>query len=293
MHRPVVYEFSRLNVSGSVLSKRKIKKLISNGHIEDFDDPRLLTVVGLRKRGYTSKSLLDCIRQLGHTRNVSTLNIELLESYIRNELNTSAPRLFGVIDPLELIIDNFDDLEENCKTEFERPLHPMHDFYGTRKIGFKKSVYINREDFREEANKKYYRLTKKQKIRLKYTSGLIEYISHDTDDNNEIICIHVKYTPDTVTKVKGCLGWVSKERSIPAKFNIYSQLLDDNNNFNTESLVVKTGLIESYIKLSRKRVQLERMGYYFVFKIDDVSGVELNQIVSLRESKGKKGLIKK
>lgn len=298
MYRPTVYEFSRLNVAGSILSKRKIKKLIADKCVEGYDDPRLLTIMGLKKRGYTPTALLNAVRQLGHTRVTSTLSIQLLENSIREELNKSAPRIFGIVDPLEVCIVNFGELTPE-QTRFERPIHPMDPTFGTRAIQLTEVVYIDREDFMEEASKQYYRLTKAQKVRFKYTTGIVEYISHElASDGVTIKRINATYTPDTTTKVKGILGWISNSPSefACATFNVYGQLLGADNEFNRESLQIKTGLVETPFGFGKDvRFQIERMGYFIVSKLKTqgsnfLESAMLNQIVSLRESNDKKTL---
>lgn len=186
-----------------------------------------------------------------------------------------------------MVIENYAELKE---TVFERPIHPMDETFGTRKTELTDVVYINREDFREDANKKFFRLTKTQKVRLKYTAGLVEYVSHSIAENGSVKEIRVRYTPDTTTKVKGILGWVSEVHSVPATFNVYGQLLDDNNEFNSESLQVKKGLVETPSGMANSnRYQIERMGYYTVVKFKEKGNFcELNQIVTLRESRDKK-----
>ncbi len=286
LKRPIVYEFSRLNIKNSILSKRKIKALINDGKISGYDDPRLLTIMGLKRRGYTATSLKDAVGKLGHTRHESTLSIGLLEHSIRNELNLVAPRIFGIMDPLKVIIIGMDN------TVFERPIHPFNPIYGTRNITLRDEIYIDRSDFRLEANRKYYRLTKKQGVRLKYADGIIRYDHHDEEDNN-ITCVYVTYTTDKKTKTKGCLGWVSQEDSILCTFNIYSDLLREGV-FNNESLVIKKGLIEKDVKINH-RYQIERVGYFIIDRIDTdtdrdmiITEIITNQIVTLRERKDKR-----
>jgi glutaminyl-tRNA synthetase len=160
----------------------------------------------------------------------------------------------------------------------------------TRLINLTKKLYIDREDFRLKVSKKYYRLTSEQKVRLRYSSGLLEYIRHIEDSDGNVSCIYVKYIPDKTTKVKGCISWLNENDILPANFNLYSDLLRANGSFNKDSLKTYTGLIEKIESLdSHQRYQIERVGYFIVDHIED-NLVTLNRIVDLRESKAKKNL---
>lgn len=277
LHKPVVYEFSRLNFENTLLSKRKIKALIQQGKLLGYDDPRLLTIKGLKKRGYTASALKDCVREMGHTRNISTLKLAVLEHSIRNELNHSTTRIFGFIDPLKCTITNYDEIDNRV---FDRPIHPEKSERGTRKTKLEKVFYIDSTDFRMTANRKYYRLTSKQKVRLKYADGLIEYVSSEKDSDGNTV-VYVKYTKDTTTRVKGCIGWVSNHKLMT--FNMFTnRLFNEDGSFNEGSYTTEKGMIENLDLSVGDRFQIERFGYVIVNSEDS-----LNFIVSLREARDK------
>lgn len=292
LKRPVVYEFSRFDVAGSVLSKRKIKSLIESGKLDGYDDPRLLTIAGLRRRGYTPESLKATVSQLGHTRNTTQLSIQLLENYIREDLNKNAPRAFGILDPLLVIIvdEHYDEhvindyLNEFEDRKFERPIHPNDVTKGTRSVTLKKMFYIDRSDFESEAPKSYYRLTKTQPVRLKYTDGLIHYKHHFIDETNNVGLLYVTFTPDTTTKTKGCISWISKDDSTKVEYNSFGSLLTPHGDFNEESKKVCSGVFEHLPGEKGDRFQLERVGYYVIDSVNK-SSITMNEIVGLRENK--------
>ena len=279
--RPVVYEFSRLDVSGSVLSKRKIKKLVEDGYLSGYDDPRLLTIMGLKNRGYTPESLLSVVGKLGHTRNISTISTKVLEHSIRSELNISAPRISGILDPLLIVIENMDS-----DIELER------DIGGTnqekRKIFLRNRFFIDRSDFVLEPSnpKKYYRLTKTQNVRLKYADGIIQYLRHSEGLNGSIDCVFVKFTKDLTTKTKAVISWISENDSLPTTFKLYSNLLNNDGSFNNDSLILKEGYIENLNFVCGERFQVERVGYFILNNVINHK-MFLNQIVSLKEDKDK------
>jgi glutaminyl-tRNA synthetase len=293
LKRPVVYEFSRFDVAGSVLSKRKIKSLIESGKLDGYDDPRLLTIAGLRRRGYTPESLKATVSQLGHTRNTTQMSNQLLENYIREDLNKNAPRAFGILDPLLVVIveDNYVPLVSNMYTRdfvfkdrvFERPIHPNDPTKGTRPITLKSAFYIERSDFLCEAPKSYYRLTKSQPVRLKYTDGLIHYKFH-VCKQDKINMLLVSFTPDTTTKTKGNISWISEDDSINVEYNSFGSLLTLSGDFNEESKKVCSGVFEHLPVEKGDRFQLERVGYYVIDSVNE-SSITMNEIVGLRENK--------
>jgi glutaminyl-tRNA synthetase len=279
--RPVVYEFSRLDVTGSLLSKRKIKTLVEEGTLSGYGDPRLMTIMGLKNRGYSPSSLLSVVSQLGHTRNISTISSKILEHSIRSELNTTAPRISGILDPLAVVIENID-----ADVELDREIGVSNPH--KRKIYLRHKLFIDRSDFMLEPPnpKKYYRLTKDQKVRLKYADGTIEYIKHTEGINGVIDCVYVKFTKDSTTKTKACISWVSEKDSIPATFNLYNNLINDDGSFNHFSHNAKEGVIENLQLNCGDRFQIERVGYFIVHESRSCK-VFLNQIVGLREDKDK------
>lgn len=297
LHLPKVYEFSRLNFENTLLSKRKIKAFISTGELCGWNDPRLFTIKGLRNRGYTASALKECVSSVNHTRNNGTLSIAYLESFIRKELDENAPRIFGVFDPLKVIIENID---ENESFTFERPVHPRNPDMGTRKITFSREMWIDRSDFRVEANRKYFRLTPKKKtVRLKYAQGILEYTRHTVckDDPDKVECIYAKYIPDTTTRVKGCISWLNAQDAYKCKFTQFLSLLNNGGEYNQDSANIKNGYIEYFDGKGDgdnnclnvdSRYQIERFGYYIVKTLDlENKTIDAFQIVSLREDKNK------
>ena len=284
MHQPVVYEFSRLNVEGGITSKRKIKKLIEDGLLEGYDDPRLLTLKGLKRRGFTPTSLIAAVEGLGHTRSNSTLTFAYLESFVRKELNETTRRIFASIDPIEVEIANVD---EDFFVDIERPVNPQNEEHGTRTVTLKKRFYIDSSDFRLEAPKKYFRLTTKNRVRLKYGDGIIEYLNHEVSptDPSKIQLIRVNYVKDATTKVKSCISWVTKQNATPATFRTFSNLLLDNGDFNTESQSIHEGFIENINLVVGERIQIERFGYYIVHSNVNL---DLYCITGLKEDTNKK-----
>ena len=282
--RPVVYEFSRLDVSGSVLSKRKIKKFVEDGYLSGYDDPRLLTIMGLKNRGYTPESLLSVVAKLGHTRNVSTISTKVLENSIRSELNVSAPRISGIMDPLLVVIENMDTSDD---IELEREIGGTSQ--EKRKIILSNRFYIDRSDFMLEPPnpKKYYRLTKSQNVRLKYADGIIEYVKHTQGLNGSVDCVYVKFKKDLTTKTKAVISWISEKYSIPTTFKLYDNLLNIDGSFNNNSLVLKEGFMEKLDSFTcGDRFQVERVGYFILHDVRTYK-IFLNQIVSLKEDRDK------
>lgn len=277
LHRPTVYEFSRLNFENSLLSKRKIKALIEDGKLDGWDDPRLLTIKGLRERGYTAEALKECVRTTNHTRTVSTLSIKFLESFVRDELNRTTERIFAVFDPVKVIIDNIDEDEV---LEFGRPTHPQLKLESEKRtIRLTREIWIDRTDFRVEANKKYYRMTSKQNVRLKYTKGLLVYKSHEMN-GDEVKLIHVEYIPDEKTKVKAYISWLSNPDARCVDFRHFNGDLLTDGEFNEISETKTKGFVEGYAKVDN-RYQVERFGYFYV------RDTGVTQIVSLREDKNR------
>lgn len=283
LHKPVVYEFSRLNVKGNILSKRTINSFIEKGYLSGFDDPRLLTICGLRRRGYTPSALKTTIRTLGHNKKDGITNMELFEHNMRKELEGSAPRIFGLKEPLCMQIVNWEKIaNDKDKLEFTRPINPMNVSQGTRMCTLTKKFYIEKSDFRPQANRKYYRLTQKQPVRLKYADGIIRYVEHTTDENGEISQVVVEFIPDTTTKVRACIGWLN-DSPTKVNLNIFGPLLLDNGEYNPKSLVqIQNACIEGGCLKQGDRCQIERVGFFFVEAMET-----LNEIVPLKASKYK------
>jgi glutaminyl-tRNA synthetase len=293
MHHPTIYEFSRLKLEGSITSKRNIKSLIEDGHLGGYDDPGLLTIKGLKRRGFTPKTLIDAVSGLGHTRSITTLTIPYLESFIRKELNETSQRMFSVLDPISVEIVNVSD--DFC-LDVDKKVYPQNESStDTRRISLTKHFYIDDSDFKSVAPKKYFRLTPTNPVRLKYGKCIIEYVSHEENESGTVTSLKVKYISDTTTKVKGCISWLSKNNAIPSIFKNFSSLLTDKGEFNPNSIQIHKGYSEDIDLKQGDRIQIERFGYYI---LDSISANPLsletrentrifNCITSLKEDKSK------
>ncbi len=224
---PQQIEFSRLNLEYSVMSKRKLTRLVSEGFVEGWDDPRMPTIAGMRRRGYTPAALRQFCQRIGVTKSEGTVEMELLENTVRDELNVNAPRRMGVLDPLKVVITNY---PEEQVEEVESPNHPQDDSMGTRKTPFCSEIYIEREDFREEANKKFKRLVKGGLVRLR-NAYIIRCDEVIKDGHDEVIELHCSYVPDSigrtpegVGKPRGVIHWVSARHGVQAEVRLYDRL---------------------------------------------------------------------
>jgi glutaminyl-tRNA synthetase len=217
LRKPIVYEFNRLDTNFGILSKRKVKELVDNKVVNGWDDPLLLTVEGLLNKGYNREILNIFCSKLGFT-TTSDIKIEksLLDSVTRDYLNEKAYRTFGILDPLEVVITNFD-----TDKMIERPNHPYDETFGKSNIVLKKIVYINRSDFKVDPEKKYFRLKPDGEVRLKY-GGVIKYLNHEEDDG-KVIRVNVEYRED-LTKLKGVIGWTSNKNRVPINFFDYDKM---------------------------------------------------------------------
>jgi glutaminyl-tRNA synthetase len=295
--RPHQYEFSRLNLEFATTSKRKLKLLVDNNHVLGWNDPRMPTISGLKRRGYTPESIRDFSKRIGVSKVNSLTDISILESSIRDDLNKSAPRSMAVINPIKLIIENY----PQGKIESHRaPMHPQNEKMGTREIFFSREIYIDKEDFIEVApNNKYKRLAINKEVRLR-NSYIIKASSFDIDKNGEISTIYCTYDPDTLgknpadgRKVKGVIHFVESTKAISAKFNIYDRLFLDSNPsqfddmssvLNPNSLIIKNGYVEPSLQDAKieKAYQFEREGYFC--RDSESDGIVFNKTVGLRDT---------
>ncbi|QJC29152.1 glutamine--tRNA ligase [Enterobacteriaceae endosymbiont of Plateumaris rustica] len=301
-HHPKQYEFSRLNIEYSILSKRKMSLLVNNKIVNGWNDPRMLTISGLRRRGYTASSLKEFCYRIGVTKQNNIIERALLESCIRDELNKSAHRIMAVLKPLKIIIINFPIKEKKIK--IIAPNHPNNNMMGSREIFFTKEIYINKLDFIEKDIKNSKKFTLKQEIRLRY-AFVIKAHKILKDNKGKIICIYCTYDANTLGKklnknrnVKGVIHWLSVSYSIPAIFRIYNNLFIkkniDNININyintfinKKSLLIYNGFIENNIlkKKENKFFQFEREGYFCLDKKDsNKKNLFFNQITSLKKN---------
>ena len=293
---PHQYEFSRLNLEGTLTSKRKLLKLVNDGIVDGWNDPRMPTISGLRRRGYTPASLREFCRRIGVTKQDNVVEYSALEACIREDLNENAPRAMAVIDPVRVVIENFEGEET-----LTAPNHPNRPELGERQLPFTKELYIDRADFREEANKQYKRLVLGKEVRLR-NAYVIKAERVEKDANGEITTIFCTYDPETLgknpadgRKVKGVIHWVSAVHNHPAEFRLYERLFTVPNPgaaeeiesvLNPTSLVVKHGFVEQSLANAEpeKGYQFEREGYFCADNKDSCpEHLVFNLTVSLKE----------
>ena len=293
---PHQYEFSRLNLEGTLTSKRKLLKLVNDGIVDGWNDPRMPTISGLRRRGYTPASLREFCRRIGVTKQDNVVEYSALEACIREDLNENAPRAMAVIDPVRVVIENFEGEEI-----LTAPNHPNRPELGERQLPFTKELYIDRADFREEANKQYKRLVLGKEVRLR-NAYVIKAERVEKDANGEITTIFCTYDPETLgknpadgRKVKGVIHWVSAVHNHPAEFRLYERLFTVPNPgaaeeiesvLNPTSLVVKHGFVEQSLANAEpeKGYQFEREGYFCADNKDSrPEHLVFNLTVSLKE----------
>ena len=293
---PHQYEFSRLNLEGTLTSKRKLLKLVNEGIVDGWNDPRMPTISGLRRRGYTPASLREFCRRIGVTKQDNVVEYSALESCIRDDLNQNAPRAMAVIDPVRVVIENFEGEEM-----LTAPNHPNRPELGERQLPFTKEIYIDRADFREEANKQYKRLVLGKEVRLR-NAYVIKAEHVEKDANGDITTIFCTYDPETLgknpadgRKVKGVIHWVSATHNHPAEFRLYERLFTVPNPgaeeniesvLNPTSLVVKHGFVEQSLgnAEAEKGYQFEREGYFCADSKDShPEHLVFNLTVSLKE----------
>ena len=301
-YRPQQIEFARLNLSYTILSKRKLIELVEKNYVSGWDDPRMPTIAGMRRRGYTPEAIRNFCAAIGVAKNENLVDIALLESCVRDNLNERAPRAMAVLRPLRLIIDNY---PEGKTEEFECANHPQNPDMGTRKVPFSKTLYIEQEDFMEEPPKKYKRLGPGREIRLR-SAYVIKFASMKKDEKTgEVVELHCTYDPQTGNappadgrKVEGVIHWVSAEHAVKAEVRLYDRLFkvadpaeigdDVAKHLNPGSLEtltschVEAGLAEA---APGSRYQFERLGYFCADEKDSAPGKPaFNRIVPLRDS---------
>ncbi|GGG92976.1 glutamine--tRNA ligase [Polaribacter pacificus] len=299
---PKQREFSRLNLSYTIMSKRKLLKLVEENIVSGWDDPRMPTISGLRRRGYTPNSIRNFIETVGVSKRENVIDVALLEFKIREDLNKSANRVMAVLDPVKIIIDNYPEGKEEILIAEN---NQEDEGAGFREVPFSREIYIEREDFREEANKKFFRLKLGKEVRLK-NAYFITATSCEKDENGEITVIHCTYDPLTKSgsgteeskrKVKGTLHWVSVKHAVKAEVRAYDRLFlteapdaqkdkDFMEFINPNSLEIINAYVEPSLQTSAigERFQFQRLGY---FNVDDDSSAEklvFNKIVGLRDT---------
>ena len=300
--RPNQYEFARLNLNYTVMSKRKLLQLVDEKVVDGWNDPRMPTISGLRRRGYTPNSIRKFCETIGVAKRENVIDVSLLEFCIREDLNKTAPRVMAVLNPVKLIITNYPE----GKTEILDAENSQEDeSLGYRKVPFSKELYIEREDFQEEANKKFFRLTLGTEVRLK-NAYIIKGQSVVKDSNGVITEIHCTYDEDSKSgsgseasarKVKGTIHWVSIKDAVEAEVRIYDRLfsteapdankdVDFKTFINTESLQVVTGFVEPSLQAAKNldRFQFQRLGYFCVDQDSKADKLVFSKTVGLRDT---------
>jgi glutaminyl-tRNA synthetase len=300
---PRQYEFSRLNLEYTIMSKRKLNQLVTEKIVEGWDDPRMPTVSGLRRRGYTAASIREFCQRIGVTKQDNNVEMMALEACIREELNENAPRAMAVLDPVKVVIENLTTGVEMVTM----PNHPSKPEMGSREVPFSRDIYIDRADFREEANKQYKRLVLGKEVRLR-NAYVIKAERIEKDAEGEITTIFCSYDPETLSKdpadgrkVKGVIHWVSAEHALPAEIRVYDRLFNVPNpaaaedfltTINPESLVIKRGFVEPSLAAAQpeKAYQFEREGYFCADSRDSsAEHLVFNRTVGLRDTWAKIG----
>ena len=300
-YRPQQIEFARLNLTYTVLSKRKLIQLVKEGHVRGWDDPRMPTLCGLRRRGVPAEALREFCSRIGMARADSTVEYSMLEFCVREHLNAHAARVMAVLDPVKVVIENY---PEGQVEEFDMPYHPEDESYGSRKVPFARELYIERDDFRMEPPKKYHRLAPGAEVRLRY-AYFITCREAILDDAGNVIELRCVYDPESRggqspdgRKVKGTIHWVSARHAIPAEVRLYDQLFAAENpnaapegqtfldHINPQSLAVVEGLLEPALAglPVGDKVQFERLGYFCKDRDSTDARPVFNRTATLRDT---------
>ena len=296
---PKQYEFSRLNLEYTVLSKRRLIQLVDEKHVHGWDDPRMPTVAGLRRRGYTPGSVVEFCKRIGVTKMDNMVEMSMLEACIRDDLNVNAPRAMAVLDPIKVVIENY---EEGATETLAAPNHPNDETMGTRDISFSREVWIEAEDFRESANKKFKRLVLDKEVRLR-NAYVVKANRVEKDEEGNVTTVYCTYDPDTLgkdpadgRKVKGVIHWVDAATAQAAEFRLYDRLFnvpnpaaeeDFTDAINPESLEVKQGWAEAGLVENVPEVgawQFERTGYFCLDNDSTAEKPVFNRTVGLRDT---------
>ncbi len=300
-YRPQQIEFARLNLTYTVLSKRKLIQLVKEGHVRGWDDPRMPTLCGLRRRGVPAEALREFCSRIGMARADSTVEYSMLEFCVREHLNAHAARVMAVLDPVKVVIENY---PEGQVEEFDMPYHPEDESYGSRKVPFARELYIERDDFRMEPPKKYHRLAPGAEVRLRY-AYFITCREAILDEAGKVIELRCVYDPESRggqspdgRKVKGTIHWVSARHAIPAEVRLYDQLFAAENpnaapegqtfldHINPQSLAVVEGLLEPALAglPVGDKVQFERLGYFCKDRDSTDARPVFNRTATLRDT---------
>lgn len=303
--KPRQIEFARLNLNYTLTSKRKCLKLVQDNIVSGWDDPRMATISGMRRRGYPAEAIRDFCERIGVSKAYSVVDFPLLEACVRDHLGAESRRAMAVIDPLKLVIDNYpDDKTEDIECDY----HPDHPEYGSRTMPFSKELWIEKNDFMIEPIKKYRRLFVGNEVRL-YKAYFVTCTDYDLDENGEVCCVHCTYDPETLggdapdgRKVKGTIHWVDAKDNCPAEIRLYERLFDVENpsdeagvssfedNLNPNSLTIVNGYVEKAIADCEigAKYQFMRNGYFCKDKDSTDNNIVFNRTVALRDSFNKK-----
>lgn len=299
---PRQIEFARLNINYCVTSKRKLLEMVNKGIVSGWDDPRMITLCGMRRRGYSAAAVRDFIDRVGVSKADSTVDYGLLEACVRDDLNAKAPRAMAVLRPLKVVIDNY---PEGQSEEFEVELHPEHPEFGTRKVTFSRELYVEQDDFMAEPVKKYFRLFPGNEVRFK-SAYFVKCNSYDTDEDGNVTCLHCTYDPESRggnspdgRKVKGTIHWVNANDCKQCEVRLYDRLFsaeepgkngDYFDDLNPNSLeVIDDCLLEGGFENAKPgdTFQFMRNGYFCVDKDSTEDKLVFNRTVALNSSWGK------
>ena len=298
-NKPRQIEFARLNINNTVMSKRKLRKLVEEGFVDGWDDPRLPTICGLRRRGYTPESIKNFCEKIGVSKVVSTVEYSFLEHCLRDDLNLKATRVMAVLDPIKLVITNY-PIDKTEELEVEN--NPNDESAGTRKISFSKEVFIERDEFMEEPPKKYFRLFPGNEVRLK-SAYVVKCTGCKKDENGNVLEVYCEYDPDSKggntldgRKIKGTIQWVDSKTALDATVNIYDNLFnvsepeaeeDFLSVLNKDSLkVLNKCKLENFLKTAKlgDSYQFMRIGYFCLDKLSSKDKLIFNKTVGLKDS---------
>ncbi len=301
--RPRQIEFSRLNLSYTVMSKRRLKKLVDEGHVSGWDDPRMPTLVAMRRRGVTAAAIRDFCDRVGVTKKDNVIDVALLENCVREDLDVRAPRVMGVLRPLRVVVVNY---PEDAEEELDAANHPQNPDMGTRTVPFSRVIYIEREDFMEDPPKKFFRMAPGREVRLRY-AYLVTCVDVVKDASGEVVEVHCRYDPETRggsapdgRKVKGTIHWVSAQHALTARVRLYDRLFsvpdpqsgDFSEHINADSLeLLDAARMEPGVADAAPgtHLQFERLGYFCVDTVDSRPGTPVfNRTVTLRDSWAKR-----
>lgn len=298
-HRPHQYEFSRLNLAYALTSKRKLNQLVEEGAVGGWDDPRLATLAGMRRRGYPARAIADFCRRVGVTKKENTIEMALLENSIREELGANAERRLAVVRPLKVVLTNYPQDRTETMVAVNHPNRPE---LGEREVPFTRELFIEQDDFMEEAPRKFFRLKPGGEVRLRF-AYIIRCDEIVKDDDGNVVELHCSYDPDTRSgasgserKVKGTIHWVSAEHAVDAEVRLYDRLFNDANPgaaddihtvLNPQSLQVVDAKVEASLagQATGQAWQFERLGYFCPDSVDHSPGKPVfNRIVTLRDT---------